>query len=217
MTATPQAATENNKEANFRAQEKAMRDHYEAKLAQERAERERIARELEQARKAKEEEEEETAEPYVDPKTLEKKLSKHGQKQKQEVQTEIQKAMVIAKEEARREAWLENHNDFNEILQHAEKLAQKSPSLANSILSMPEGFERSKLAYETIKELGLHKPAERKETIQDKIEANKRGQFYQPSGIGSAPYQGQRADFSKSGQEAAYKKMKDLISNVRLS
>lgn len=217
MTATPQTPADNSKELNFRAQEKAMRDHYEGKLAAERAERERIARELDQARRMKDEEEEVDPEPYVDHKKLEKKLNKYGQQQQQKTQSEIERAMQTVREEAKREAWLENHSDFEDIIiNNADKLAKKSPKLTNSILAMPDTFERRKLVYETIKEMGLHKPEEKQSTIQEKIQANQRGQFYQPSNVASAPYQGQTSDFSKSGQEAAYKKMKDLISNVRL-
>ncbi len=217
MTATPQQAPDNSKELNFRAQEKAMRDHYEGKLAQERAERERIYRELEQAKRMKEDEEEADPEPYVDHKKLEKKLNKYGQQQQQKTQSEIERAMQTVREEAKREAWLENHSDFEDtVINNVDKLVKKSPRLANSILAMPDTFERKKLVYETIKEMGLHKPEEKQSTIQDKIQANQRGQFYQPSSVASAPYQGQQSDFSKGGQEAAYKKMKDLISNVRL-
>jgi len=217
VSPTGQISTpDNSKEINFRAQEKALKDHYERQLANERAERERIAKELELAKRLKDDDDDTDAEPYVDHKKLAKTLNKFGQQHQQQTQTEIQKAVQIAREEAKKEAWLENNQDFYEVLQHAEKLAKKSPALANSILAMPDNFERQKLVYQNIKEFGLHKPEEKQSTIQDKIEANKRGQFYQPSGVGSAPYQGQTADFSEAGQKAAYEKMKNHIKNVRI-
>lgn len=209
------ANAENSKEINFRAQERAMREHYEKQLATERAERERVAKELELARQSNDDDAD--AEPYVDHKKLKKTLNKYDQQLQQSTQSEIQKAMHQVREDTRRESWLENNPDFEETLQlHAEKLAKKSPALANSILAMPDTFERRKLVYQTIKEMGLNKPEEKQQSIQDKIEANKRGQFYQPTNVASAPYQGQQSDFSKTGQEAAYKKMQSLIQNVRL-
>lgn len=213
---TPEAQnTPSNKEINFRQQELAMKQHYERQLQQERAERERIQRELEEARR-RDEDEEESPDPYVDHKKLDKKLNKFAQQNQQQTQSEIQKAIQQAQAEAKREAWLENNSDFDEILGHAEKFAAKCPHLANTILKMPDNFERQKLVYQTIKEMGIHKPEEKKSTVQDKIDANKRGQFYQPSTVGTAPYQGETPNFSKTGQEEAYKKMKSLIANVRL-
>jgi hypothetical protein len=74
---------------------------------------------------------------------------------------------------------------------------------------MPEGFERQKLVYKNIKALGIHKKDEPKPSIQDKVDQNRRTPYYQPTGVGTAPY-ANAADFSQSGQSAAYKKMKEL-------
>ncbi len=210
MTAPADNIQSNSKEINFRAQEKAMKDHYERQLAQK-------DKELEEARNAKlQEEDDNDSEPYVDKKKLAKTLNKFGQQHQQQTQTEIQKAVGMALQEERKANWLKQNNDFEEVLKHAEKLAEKDPDLAESILDMPAGFERQKLVYKNIKALGLHKPQVKETDIQKKIDDNKRGQFYQPSGIGSAPYQGVQSDFSKTGQEQAYAKMKSLINNVRL-
>lgn len=210
MTAPADNTQPNSKEINFRAQEKAMKDHYERQLAQK-------DKELEEARNAKlQEDEDNDSEPYVDKKKLAKTLNKFGQQHQQQTQTEIQKAVGFALNEERKNNWLKQNSDFEEVLKHADKLAERDPDLAESILDMPAGFERQKLVYKNIKALGLHKAQEKKEDIQKKIDDNKRGQFYQPSGIGSAPYQGVQSDFSKTGQEAAYLKMKGLINNVRL-
>ena len=53
-------------------------------------------------------------------------------------------------------------------------------------------------------------------SIQDKIDANRRSPFYQPSGIGSAPYAGPDGDFSAAGQKTAYDKMQELKSRLRI-
>lgn len=208
-----QVAQPTDKELNFRK----LEAKYQQELAYERAKREdaeKRAQEISQQRQQIEEPEDDS-DPYVDHKKLEKKLNKFGQQYKQETQTEIQKAVQQAIREERKDMWIRNNPDFEEVLQHAEKLAIKAPDLAESILEMPESFERQKLVYKNIKALGLHKPEEAKSTVQDKIDSNRRSPGYQPSGVGASPYQSV-GDFSPSGQKQAYDKMKELQSRLRL-
>jgi len=200
----------NDKEYNFRA--------IEAKLNQERAARieaERRADEAESRAKRDIPDEEDDNEPYVNNKKLNKTLNKFGQN----TQSDIQKAMEIAKhsakEELKQEMWLENNPDFYDVLQHAEKFAKKAPKLAENILKMPEGFERQKLVYHNIKELGIDRPEQKQSGIQDKIDANRKSPYYQPSGVSSAPYAA-AGDFSESGQKNAYQKMQELKSKLRM-
>ena len=209
----------NDKEYNFRQIEK--------RLQEERAEKERLAQkteqlalELEQLKKASykkaEEEEDNYGEPYVDEKRLEKKLAKFGNNTQSEIQKAMQSAKEAAKEEVKRELFLENNSDFYDVLQnHADKLAQKAPRLAESILRMPDGFERQKLVYENIKVLGLDKPEQKPSSIQDKIDANRKSPFYQPSGVPTSPYAA-AGDFSVSGQKNAYAKMQELKNKMRI-
>ncbi len=195
----------------------AMRMKYERELAQERAARadaERIAREA-QARHNPVNDDEDDSEPYVDHKKLEKKLAKFGEQSQRQTQSEIQKAVGLALQEERKQNWIKQNGDFYEVLQNAEKLAQKDPELAESILEMPEGFERQKLVYKNIKALGLHKPQEKIPSIQEKIESNRRSPYYQSSGVGTSPYSSQ-SDFSTQGQKQAYDKMQELKNRLRL-
>lgn len=202
-----------NKELNFRA----LEAKYQKALETERAERERLTKELEAKTRLpyKDDDEDSDSEPYVDQKKLNRTLSKFGQS----TQSDIQKAMEIAKhtakEELKKEMWLENNPDFYDVLQHADKFAQKAPKLAETILKMPEGFDRQKLVYQNIKELGIDKPEQKQSTIQEKIDANKRSPYYQPSGISPAPY-AQVSDFSETGQKNAYQKMKELQKQLRI-
>ncbi len=205
--------TQNSKEINFRLQERAMQEKYERILAQERAEKERLAKELEQRQRFAEDEDED--EPYIDHKKLKKEQAKLGQQIKQETQGEIQKAVQTALYEERKQNWLKANPDFYQVMQHAEKFAQADPELAETILEMPEGFERQKLVFKNIKALGLHKPEQKQPSIQDKIDANRKGPYYQPSGVGSAPYSSQ-SDFSQGGQKQAYDKMQELKNRLRL-
>lgn len=201
-----------NKELNFRA----LEQKYQQQLAAERAEKERLFQELHQKKQPEPQEDEEDSEPYIDHKRLRKEQAKFGQQIKQETQTEIQKAVKMALDEERKQNWMKNNPDFYDVMQqHADKLAQMNPELAETILEMPEGFERQKLVYKNIKALGLHKPPEKQATIQDKIDANRRSPYYQPSGVGSAPYS-QVADYSDAGQKQAYDKMQALKKQLRL-
>ncbi len=207
-----QVAQQSEKELNFRK----LEAKYSQELAYERAKREDAERRVQEvSQRQAPEEPEDDSEPYVDHKKLEKKLNKFGQQYKQETQTEIQKAVKSAIREERKENWIRSNPDFEEVLQHAEKLALRAPDLAESILDMPESFERQKLVYKNIKALGLHKAEERQQSIQEKVDANRKGPYYQPASVGAAPYQS-ASDYSPGGQKQAYDKMKELQSRLRL-
>jgi len=205
-----QAAAPSDKELNFRA----LQSRYERELQQERAAREAAEKRVaeQESRPANDEDDDE---PYVNKKKLDKTLSRFGQESKKETQSEIQRAVQTAIREEKKANWVNQNKDFYDILGHADKLMEADPDLAESILEMPEGFERQKLVYKNIKALGLHKPKEVKSTIQDKVNANQRGPYYQPSNIGTAPYASQ-GDFSQAGQKQAYDKMQELKSRMRL-
>ena len=210
----PTATQENkpsDKELNFRM----LEQKYQKELAQERAARleaERIAQERSNAALQDADNDDE---PYVDRKKLDKTLQRFGEKSRQDTQTEIQKAVQIALQEERRGNWLKNNADFYEVLQHADKFAQKDPELAESILEMPEGFERQKLVYKSIKAMGLHRPDVKQPSIQDTIDAKRRGPYYQPSGVGAAPYES-AGNFSPDGQKQSYQKMQELKNRLRI-
>jgi hypothetical protein len=201
----------NDKELNFRA----LEAKYQKQLDQQRQETERLQRELQEKSKAALHEEDNDDEPYVDHKKLEKKLNKFGQSQQSEIQKAMEIAKQSAKEELKQEMWLEKNPDFYDTLKHAEKFAIDDPELANIILEVPEGFNRQKLVYKHIKKFGYDKPQPKQPSIQEKIDANRRSPYYQPSGVGSAPYS-QGGDFSESGQKNAYEQMKKLQKQLRI-
>lgn len=201
----------NDKELNFRA----LEAKYQKALEQERQEKERLQRELQEKSKPVVHEEDNDDEPYVDHKKLEKKLNKFGQSTQSEIQKAMEIAKEAAKEELKQEMWLEKNPDFYDVLKHAEKFAIDDPELANIILKMPEGFDRQKLVYKQIKKFGYDKPAQKQSSIQDKVDANKRSPYYQPSGVGTSPY-ASAGDFSEAGQKNAYDKMIQLKKNLRI-
>lgn len=212
QASAPDTTTPSSKELNFRQ----LEAKFKRELDQEKQARMDLERRYEESRRPQQTEDDEPDEPYVDHKKLNKKLQAHEQQTLQKTHSEIKNAIAQAKEEAKSEAFLENNSDFYEVLNnHAEKLATRSPALAKSILAMPESFERQKLVYQTIKELGLHQAPSKEPSIQEKIDANRRSPFYQPTGVGSSPYSSQ-GDFSQSGQKNAYAKMQDLKNRLKI-
>jgi hypothetical protein len=224
MSAQPQTTTAsiaetkpNDKEINFRMQEKAIQDKYERMLAQERSARIEAEKKAEEAlaKRNAHADEEDDSEPYVDHKKLKREQAKFGQQLKQETQSDIQKAVQTALNEERKTNWMKQNPDFYDVLQHAEKLAMKDPELADTILEMPEGFERQKLVYKNIKALGLHKPEVKAPSIQEKIDSNRKSPYYQPTNQGAPPYSSE-GNFSPQGQKDAFAKMRELQSRLRL-
>ena len=205
-----------DKELNFRA----LEAKYQRQVEQERnarLEAEKKNEELQSYRQAqsKDDDDDVSSEPYIDEKRLTKKMNKFGQATQTEINKAMEQAKYAAKEELKQEMWLDNNPDFYDTLQLAEKFAQEAPELAKTILRMPEGFERQKLVYQNIKQLGIDKPKVKESGIQDKIDANRRSPYYQPSGVGTSPYQSQ-SDFSPSGQKQAYAKMQELKARLSI-
>lgn len=200
-----------DKEFNFRQLEQKFQQERSARLEAEK----RAEEALKQSQRHSSDEDEDDNEPYVDHKKLNKKLSNFEKSMEQKIE---QKAEAIARnmyENKRNEQWLKVNPNYMEVIQkHAAQLQQANPELAEAILEMPDTFERQKLVYNNIKALGLDKPAAPVQSIQDKVDANRRSPYYQPSGIGTAPYNANQGDFSKTGQEQAFKKMRELQSKM---
>jgi len=206
---TEQVQKQNDKEINFRA----LEAKYKRELEQERQARLQLE---EKIRQNSETEDDETSEPYVDHKRLNKKLNKFNENTQSEIQKAMETAKAKAKDELKEEMWLETNQDFYDVVEkHSEKFAERNPHLANTILKMPPGFDRQKLVYQNIKALGLDQPEKKQSSVQEKIDANRRSPYYQPSGVGSPAYASQ-SDFSPSGQKNAYDKLQELKRNLKL-
>lgn len=216
----------NDKEINFRAFEAKMQRQLQQQqqvieqsiAAQKEAER-RYQELTQRITRPQDDEDDNEPEPYVDHKKFKRETARIKQEvvqTKQETMADIKREIQEAKAEARREAFIESNSDFFDVLEsHAEKIMQKSPALGKSILAMPDNFDRQKLVYQTIKELGLDKPQQEQKSIQDTINANRTGPGYQPSSVGTAPY-APKGDFSPAGMKQAYDKMKAMQSNMRI-
>ncbi len=210
QTQTPETP-KNDKEYNFaQIRQQLDRERAEKQALLERVEKaEKIAQERIVQAASNDDDDDTSDEPYIDEKRLNKKLNKFSQQAVRETDERINSAVQKALSEERKTNWLKSNPDFYDVMGHAQAFAEKDPELAETILSMPEGFERQKLVYKNIKALGLHKKEEPKTSIQDKIELNKRSPYYQPSGGGNAPYAA-AGDFTPAGMKNSYAKMQEL-------
>lgn len=204
-----------------------QRKMYERQLEQERIARqqaeekaaslERAAQERSRGNSSDDDDDKEDDEPYVDRRKLNKELHKFQSKIEQTIDQKAEAKAAQMIEVERKHSYLRENSDFDQIMNPdtIEKFAAKHPRLAENILRMPDGFERQKLVYENIKALGIDKPEQKSSAIQDKIDANRRSPFYQPTGVGAAPYAA-AGDFSPAGQKSAYEKMKELKERLRI-
>ncbi len=162
-------------------------------------------------------EDDDSDEPYVDPKTLKRKLAHLESKIEGIVERKAEEKARSLIDEDKKTSYLKHTSDFDNVMSPdmLQKFAEKCPGMAEAILKMPDTFDRQKLVYEAIKNSGVDTPEKPKQTIQEKIAANRTGAYYQPSNMGSAPYS-QQGDFSATGQKAAYTKLQELKSRMRL-
>lgn len=210
-----------DKELNFRKQEEMFKRQLEQERQARIAAEEKVAQLAQERLKAQQttsDTDDDDDEPYVDKKRLKRELGKIVQQTHTETDVKIQNAVQQALAAERQTQWLKNNPDFYDVMQHAQAFADKDPELADTILAMPEGFERQKLVYKNIKALGIHKPPEKKDSIQDKIEKNQRSPYYQPSGVANPASQtiSIGRDISPQEGQNAYKKMMELKSRLRI-
>jgi hypothetical protein len=213
-----QDTVQKDKELNFERLRKQLEQEKAEKLQlqQKFAELERAAQQAKQSPHPHDEEED-TNEPYVDHKSLTKKFSKWEQQLEQKFEKRAEEKARSIVEQDRQANYVKANPDFQEVLtqENIEKFAQKHPSIAERMLKMPDNFDRQALLYEQIKALQVNKKEEAKPTVQQTIDANRRSPYYQPSGVGTSPY-APVGDFSPGGQKAAYDKLKELKSRLRI-
>lgn len=200
-----------DKEINFQKQ----RGMYERMLAEKEEEIKRLHQSQQQRVQAPPQvEEEEEEDPYVDSRYLNKKLNSFKNQMEKTIDERAEKKANMLLKSREKDDWLKRNGDFYDVMQnHAEEFARRDPELAETILSMPEGFERQKLVYKNIKALGIDKPAPVKNETQERIDRNQRTPYYQPSGQGTMPYTSQ-GNFSPQGQKEAYNKIQELKNRL---
>ena len=206
----PQVDKQAEKELNFRKQQQM----YERMIAEKEA---RIA-ELERSKQPArvEPDDDDDDEPYVDKRKLKKTLSNFERDLEDKIEKKAEQKARELMEAEKRSQYLRDNSDFDKVMgeENIQKFAQKHQKLAESILRMPDGFERQRLVYETIKSLDIDKPETKQPSIQETIDAKKRGNYYQPSGMASAPYTGSGGDYSPQGQKSAYENLVKLKARL---
>lgn len=212
---TQEAQKPNDKEYNFA--------QIRQQLEKEKQEKLQMKEEIEKLKKIAQEklssnDDDDDDEPYIDKKKLKRELNKVVEQTNTETDSKIQSIVNRALAEERQKTWLQSNPDFQEVMQHAQKLQDSDPELADIILGMPESFERHKLVYKHIKATGLHKPAAPKEDIQQKIDANRRSPYYQPSGISTPGYgivNGGKT-YNENDMKSAYEVMQQSKKRMRI-
>lgn len=222
MTIDPNATVDtpktNNESANIAEMRRIIGDEKKARLAaEERANQ--LEAEKQQKFKASlpyKDDDDDDSEPYVDSKKLNRKLAAFEQTFEKKVDAMAEQKARSMIEQERQNSFLKSNPDFQEVLspEMIKKFAEKHPDIAEPMLDMPDNFSRQKLLYQNIKALGLTRPTPVEPSIQQKIDANRKSPYYQPSGGNMPPYASQ-GDFSPNGQKNAYQKMQELITNRR--
>lgn len=211
-SAQPAAPTQ---EYNFARMRKWIEEERQARIAAEERLQQLQRASQERQRGYQAEEEEDDEDPYVDKKKLERKLSSFERKLEQKIEEKAEMKARTLLEQEKRESYLRENKDFYNIMSedNLDRFAQEHPRLAENFMRMPDGFERQKLVYETIKTLQSER--DRRSFAQEKIDMNKKSPYYQPSNIANAPFAAQ-GDFSSAGQKAAYDKLQQLKSSLRI-
>lgn len=209
------AVTQNNDaERNFANLRKALEEERRSKQELE-ARLAKMEQASQQRPAAHDDDDDDYDEPYINKSKLKRELATMYQRAKEDAKKEAVSEFQTTMKQQREQDWIKQNGDFYDVMQHAQKFAEHDPELAETILSMPEGFERQKLVYRNIKAMGLHKPQDEKSSIQNKIDNNKKPLYYSQTGSASAPYGGP-SGFSKSDQKGAYEKMMQLKNQLRL-
>lgn len=198
-----------------------MRRKYERELEQERNARqqaeERYSALEQQARQAHSKDDDDSDEPYVDRKSLRREFERRDADIDKKIEKKAEEKARLMLERERNAMFIKSNPDFHQIMSSESllKFAEKFPEVAEPLADMPDDFNRQKAIYTTIKAVGLHKPPEAKPSIQETIDKNRRGPFYQPSSAAAAPPYAQVGDFSEAGKKNAYERQQALIKGRR--
>ena len=203
------APAKKDKEYNFEQLRKQLEAERKA-----REEAEERAKQYELSKSSNDEDEDED-DPYIDRRYFSKKIKELESSWEKKMDEKAHARAAALLEQEKEKSYLKEHPDFNDIMNEEvlSKFQEEHPILAESYLRMPEGFQRQKMVYETVKALNIKKEKER--TMQDQINQRNKGAYYQPSSMASGSYAAQ-GDFSPQGRKAAYDKMQELKKRLRL-
>lgn len=216
---TPDQNQQSDKEHNMAQLRKSLEAERQARLIAEQraAEIERVAQErIKQANPAVEDDDDD--EPYIDKKRLNKRLVTFKKDQDDEIDRRVNNKVQQVLDQYKRDDFVRNNPDFQQVMSSdlVQRFAEEHKKLAENILEMPDGFERQKLVFQTIKSLGMDKPVQKEPSVQEKINANRRSPFLPAPGTNSPGYQAV-GDFSETGQKNSYQQMKQLQKRMGIN
>jgi hypothetical protein len=213
---TDKVAVDTSKDYNFAQVRKQLQESTRA-AEQAKREAEQAKQELEALKRGRDEQEDydSSSEPYVEHRTLDKRIKKLEENFEKKIERQAEMKARAIFEQHQQQTFLRNNPDFNEIMspELLQKFGDKHPSIAESLMAMPDSFDRQKLVYENIKALGIHKPPE-KPPIQETIEKRRVSAYYQPTEASTPPYAA-NPDCSEAGQKAAYEKIQAIMKGRR--
>lgn len=202
-----------DKDVNF-ARLRQERELLAYELEKANVERQRLQEQI-NARSSIPHEDDEDEDGYIEPEKEIKRLKKALKVSKLESQKQAEQIARRVVEEENKKNFMyrlkADHHDYDAVVNDDTvlKLEQQFPSMAKIIGNIPDEFERRKMAYEIIKDKGLHKPKREESTAQQKIDSNRKSLYYTPPS--AAPGPSAMGDFSQAGRKAAYEKMRGLM------
>lgn len=204
-----------DKELNFRRLEAAREADRDARVRAE-LENQMLKREIEEIKvllQPKEKDPLDEVEDYVDPARLKAKLSIERtalERKAKEIAKNTYQEIKKEEEEKEKKNYIarlkRDYPDYESVMNESTlmTLEQIDPIFLETVLSIPDDYERRAKTYKKIK--SLPKPEE-KVSIQDKVAENQQNPYYMPSGSGN-PSAVEFDIRSKSARESAYAKLK---------
>ncbi|MDE1970969.1 MAG: hypothetical protein KGI50_05335 [Patescibacteria group bacterium] len=216
MTVPAQEVSDNKptvQQENFAAIRRKM-EETDRRYSEEKQKRMELEKQMEDIRKRFYGNDDDDSDEFVEKKYIRNEFSRV----EKDINNIKQETKRLEEERMKREQdlWMHSHPDFEEVLKSANDFEKDNQEVANSLLNIPEGFERYKSAYNMIK---LYKEAKNKPaapTMQDHINNNRRPMYYAPSGMATPPSQQFKGSYTKEEMKSAHEAMLALKNEMRL-
>lgn len=218
--AEPDVKASSDKELNFRKLEEARLREREEKMRLE-MQNETLQNELKEIKeylKPKERDPFEDIDDYIEPevkKALVDKFNRFGssfERKAEEIAEKKYQEIQRQKEEAEKKNFLpklqNEFNDFDQVMteQNIMEIGEKDPTFLQTVLMVPDEYEKRKFLYQRIK--ANKSNAEPEKTVQDRVRQNQKNPYHVPS---SASPTSDAIDFdldSPGARESAYQKLR---------
>lgn len=206
---------QSDKELNFRKLEAAREAEKEARIRAE-MEAQYLKREMDAIRASMQPKEVDplddlSEDDYQEPAKLSSKIKEKLNKERQHFRREAEEIANKVIEERDKKDYFrrlkQDYHDFDQVVNETNlaQLAESSPELTESLMKIPDEYEKRRLAYSAIKRMG--KKEEPKASIKEKVQENSHNTYYTPQSAGVPT----AADYdlkSPQARQAAYEKLK---------